>query len=147
MTDRIHGLHHITLCTSTAQGDANFFVNPGETVQFFFTVGAGVSFAWSNDVRWNVVDLDGDDNDDADGDIEVTDSKRYVHVGMRAGFGVEIKVSRFLSRNAALRVFTRENVDDGEPEFVVRTSNDTPTGRTTKLSAGGLPYIGTTCSF
>jgi catechol 2,3-dioxygenase-like lactoylglutathione lyase family enzyme len=26
MTDRIHGLHHITLCTSTAQGDANFFV-------------------------------------------------------------------------------------------------------------------------
>jgi catechol 2,3-dioxygenase-like lactoylglutathione lyase family enzyme len=26
MSDRIQGLHHITLCTGTAQGDANFFV-------------------------------------------------------------------------------------------------------------------------
>jgi hydroquinone 1,2-dioxygenase/2,6-dichloro-p-hydroquinone 1,2-dioxygenase/glyoxalase family protein len=26
MADRIQGLHHITLCTGTAQGDANFFV-------------------------------------------------------------------------------------------------------------------------
>lgn len=26
MSDRIGGLHHITLCTGTAQGDANFFV-------------------------------------------------------------------------------------------------------------------------
>ncbi len=26
MSDRIHGMHHITLCTSTAQGDVNLFV-------------------------------------------------------------------------------------------------------------------------
>jgi catechol 2,3-dioxygenase-like lactoylglutathione lyase family enzyme len=26
MSDRIQGLHHITLCTSTAQSDVNFFV-------------------------------------------------------------------------------------------------------------------------
>ena len=26
MSDRIGGLHHITLCTGTAQGDVNFFV-------------------------------------------------------------------------------------------------------------------------
>ena len=26
MSDRIQGLHHITLCTGTAQGDVDFFV-------------------------------------------------------------------------------------------------------------------------
>jgi hypothetical protein len=118
--------------------DANFFVNPREPVQFFFTVGAGVSFAWSQQIRWG---------GNVDGSAEVIDSNRYVHVGMRAGFGVEFKVSRLLSLNAALRVFARENVADGEAEFVERTENGTPTGRTTNFSAGVLPSIGTTIYF
>ncbi|MGC4094246.1 MAG: hypothetical protein QM756_41325 [Polyangiaceae bacterium] len=73
--------------------------------------------------------------------VTPTYDARYSYVGLDAGAGVEVRLTKHASIHADLLGFLRNRMDNSEhsrPEFI-----DPKTGRSTNASGGGLLRVGT----
>ncbi|MEZ4254684.1 MAG: hypothetical protein R3A78_03075 [Polyangiales bacterium] len=71
----------------------------------------------------------------------------YIHVGARAGFGVEARLTSWIAVNTAIRVFVLENVSqENSPEYQ-EVVDGRLTGRGTDTAVGLLPTMGMTLYF
>ncbi len=112
--------------------DAYFFFNPRQRIQFYATVGAGVSWASATETEW----------------WGRNESSHYTEAGGRAGLGMEVLVAQRIGIHFDVRGMLRENISNkGAPEFFEVDDEGAPTGRVTNTSYGLLVGGGATFYF